>query len=339
MLAVLLGTALLAAHGLQTGQTPPGQTVPGQTVPGQTVPGQTPPGPALRSASALVEDQATGELLLQKNAESALPIASITKLMTAMVVLDAHLDLQEPVTILEADRDVLRHSRSRLPIGTTLTRGDALLLALMASENRAAHALGRTYPQGLAAFVAAMNAKAAALGLGSARFEDPAGLSSGNVASARDLAKIVDAAHHYPEIRTRTTTEEAEIPGRRGPIPFHNTNRLLQSSRWRIGLSKTGFIDQSGECLVMQAELHERPTLIVLLDSTGRGARFGDADRIRQWLEGSDPLVREARVAKVARAARAPRVAKAKRPAKLREVPVTRVARLEHGHKGRHHRT
>jgi D-alanyl-D-alanine endopeptidase (penicillin-binding protein 7) len=316
MLAVLMGTALLAAHGLQAGQTPPG--------------------PALRSASALVEDQATGELLLQKNAESALPIASITKLMTAMVVLDAHLDLQEPVTILEADRDVLRHSRSRLPIGTTLSRGDALLLALMASENRAAHALGRTFPQGLAAFVAAMNAKAAALGLGSARFEDPAGLSSGNVASARDLARIVDAAHHYPEIRTRTTTEAAEIPGRRGPIPFHNTNRLLQSSRWRIGLSKTGFIDQSGECLVMQAELHERPTLIVLLDSTGRGARFGDADRIRQWLEGADPVEREARVA---RAARAPRVARARRQAKPREVPVTRVARLEHGRKARHHRT
>jgi D-alanyl-D-alanine endopeptidase (penicillin-binding protein 7) len=248
----------------------------------------------LRSASALVQDQGTGELLLQKNTDAALPIASITKLMTAMVLLDAQPDLLAPVTILEEDKDMLRHSRSRLPVGTVLTRGEALLLALMASENRAAHALGRTYPAGLPAFVAAMNAKAASLGLTTAHFEDPAGLSSGNVASARDLARIVDQAHHYTLIRTCTTQEEITVQGRSHPIAFHNTNRLLLSSRWRIGLSKTGFIDESGQCLVMQAELKQRPVLIVLLDSTGRGARFGDADRIRQWMEGSDPVARPA---------------------------------------------
>jgi D-alanyl-D-alanine endopeptidase (penicillin-binding protein 7) len=249
----------------------------------------------LRSASALVQDQQTGELLVEKRTDEAQPIASITKLMTAMVLLDSQPDLQAPITILEEDKDVLRHSRSRLPVGTTLTRGQALLLALMASENRAAHALGRTYPAGLTAFVAAMNAKAAALGLGTAHFEDPAGLSCGNVASARDLAKVVDAAHRYPMIRSCSTQEETIIQGLRHPIAFHNTNRLLLSSRWRIGLSKTGFIDESGQCLVMQAQLNQRPVLIVLLDSNGRGSRFGDANRIRQWIEGADPVVRVAK--------------------------------------------
>jgi len=252
---------------------------------------QVAPRLVLRSASALVQDQRTGEMLVQKRSDEALPIASITKLMTAMVLLDAQPDLRAPITILEEDKDMLRHSRSRLPVGTTLTRGEALLLALMSSENRAAHALGRTYPAGLTAFVAAMNSKAASLGLTMSHFEDPAGLSSGNVASARDLARIVDAAHHYPMIRTCTTQEAATIQGQRHPIAFHNTNRLLLSSRWQIGLSKTGFIDESGQCLVMQAQMKQRPVLIVLLDSTGRGSRFGDADRIRQWMEGPDPVV------------------------------------------------
>jgi D-alanyl-D-alanine endopeptidase (penicillin-binding protein 7) len=246
----------------------------------------------LRSAAAVVQDQATGELLYDKRSEEKLPIASITKLMTAMVVLDGHADLNEPITILEEDKDMLRHSRSRLPVGTTLTRGEAMLLALMSSENRAAHALGRTNPGGLAAFVAAMNAKAASLGLANTHFEDPAGLSSGNVASARDLARIVDQAHHYEKIRECTTTEEATIQGRRAPLTFHNTDRLLKNPRWHIGLSKTGFIDEAGRCLVLQAELKQRPTVIVLLDSDGRFSRFGDADRIRQWLEGSDPVVK-----------------------------------------------
>ncbi len=249
----------------------------------------------LRSASALVQDQKTGELLLDKHTDAAQPIASITKLMTAMVLLDATPDMNAPITILEEDKDMLRHSRSRLPVGTTLSRNEALLLALMSSENRAAHALGRTYPGGLTACVAAMNAKAASLGLTSAHFEDPAGLSSGNVATARDLAHIVDQAHHYALIRSCTTTEETTIQGRFHPIAFHNTNRLLQSPHWRIGLSKTGFIDESGQCLVMQAQLSQRPVLIVLLDANGRGTRFADADRIRQWMEGADPVMRVAK--------------------------------------------
>ena len=274
LVAALLGTGVLAmAHSLEEM-----------------------PRLVLRSAAAVVQDQATGELLYDKHSEEKLPIASITKLMTAMVVLDANSDLAEPITILEEDKDMLRHSRSRLPVGTTLTRGEAMLLALMSSENRAAHALGRTAPGGLTAFVAAMNAKAASLGLANTHFEDPAGLSSGNVASARDLARIVDQAHHYPKIRECTTTEEATIQGRRCQLQFHNTNRLLKNPRWHIGLSKTGFIDEAGRCLVMQAELKQRPTVIVLLDSEGKFSRFGDADRIRQWLEGSDPAVK--RVAK-----------------------------------------
>jgi serine-type D-Ala-D-Ala endopeptidase (penicillin-binding protein 7) len=281
---------------------------------------------ALRSASALVQDQRTGEVLVQKQTDVAQPIASITKLMTAMVVLDARQDMQEPITILEEDKDQLRHSRSRLPVGTVLTRGEALLLALMASENRAAHALGRSYPGGLPAFVAAMNAKAAALGLATARFEDPAGLSSGNVASARDLARIVDQAHHYPEIRTCSTTEEATIQGRRRPLLFHNTNRLLQSDRWQIGLSKTGYIDESGQCLVMQAQMKERPVLIVLLDSQGKGSRFGDANRIRQWLDGGDePTPR--RVASVRKHSKVVKV-----------VQVRHHAKAAHPGKGHRHR-
>jgi D-alanyl-D-alanine endopeptidase (penicillin-binding protein 7) len=241
----------------------------------------------LRSASALVEDQRTGELLIQKQAEAVLPIASITKLMTAMVVLDAQMDLQESITIMREDVDTLRHSRSRLRLGTSLTRGDALLLALMASENRAARALGRTYPGGIDAFVAAMNVKAQLLGLTDTHFDDPAGISSGNVASARDLARMVDAAYRYPIVREFTTCKKATIRSGRHRLEFHNSNLLIRSPRWQIGLSKTGYIDESGRCLVMQANLAQRPVLIVLLDAQGRLTRFGDANRIKQWMEGS----------------------------------------------------
>ena len=241
----------------------------------------------LRSASALVEDQRTGELLIQKQAEAVLPIASITKLMTAMVVLDAQMDLQESITIMREDVDTLRHSRSRLRLGTSLTRGDALLLALMASENRAARALGRTYPGGIDAFVAAMNVKAQLLGLTDTHFDDPAGISSGNVASARDLARMVDAAYRYPIVREFTTCKKATIRSSRHRLEFHNSNLLIRSPRWQIGLSKTGYIDESGRCLVMQANLAQRPVLIVLLDAQGRLTRFGDANRIKQWMEGS----------------------------------------------------
>ena len=243
----------------------------------------------LRSASALVEDQQTGEFLVQKHAAAVVPIASITKIMTAMVVLDAQMNLQESLMIKSEDVDNLRHSRSRLPVGVRLTREEALLVALMASENRAAHILGRTYPGGIDAFVKAMNGKAQSLGLAETRFKDPTGLSSGNVSSARNLARMVNAAYNYPLIREFTTRDEATIHSGRRTLSFRNTNRLIRSPSWQIGLSKTGFIDEAGRCLVMQAQVAQRPVLIVLLDAQGKLTRFGDANRIKQWMEGSPP--------------------------------------------------
>jgi D-alanyl-D-alanine endopeptidase (penicillin-binding protein 7) len=243
----------------------------------------------LRSASVLVEDQRTGECLVQKHAAAVVPIASITKLMTAMVVLDAQMNLKESLVIKPEDVDTLRKSRSRLPVGASLTREEALQLALMASENRAAHVLGRTYPGGVEAFVMAMNAKAQSLGLSDTRFKDPTGLSSGNVSSARNLADMVNAAYNYPLIREFTTREEATIRSGRRTLVFHNTNRLVRSPRWQIGLSKTGFIDEAGRCLVMQAHVAQRPVLIVLLDAQGNLTRLGDANRIKQWMEGTSP--------------------------------------------------
>jgi serine-type D-Ala-D-Ala endopeptidase (penicillin-binding protein 7) len=241
----------------------------------------------LRSSSALVEDQRTGEYLIQKNAKAVVPIASITKLMTAIVTLDTQMDLYESLVIEHEDVETLRHSRSRLPVGTHLTRQEALLLSLMASENRAAHALSRTYPGGRDAFVSAMNAKAQSMGLIDTHFKDPVGISGGNVSSAYDLARMANAAYNYPLIRKFTTCEEAMILSGHRKLLFHNTNQLIRSSRWQIGLSKTGFIDEAGRCLVMQANVSQRSVLIVLLDAPGKLTRFGDANRIKQWMEGS----------------------------------------------------
>jgi len=246
---------------------------------------QASPRLSLKSASALVLDQSTGQALVEKQAAAVVPIASLTKLMTAMVLLDAHLDPAELLTITSDDKDSLRHSRSRLPVGTRLPREQALLLALLASENRAAHALGRTYPGGLASFVQAMNAKARDLGLSGAHFEDPSGLSSGNVATAWDLARILQAAYRYPEIRDFSTRPETTIQAGRRNIQFPNTNALVRNPRWNIGLSKTGYIEEAGRCLVMQAMLANRPVLVILLDSWGKYTRLGDANRIKQWLE------------------------------------------------------
>jgi len=240
---------------------------------------------ALKSASALVLDQSTGQALVEKQAGIAVPIASLTKLMTAMVLLDAHLDPHELLTITNDDKDDLRHSRSRLPVGTRLPREQALLLALLASENRAAHALGRTFPGGLPAFVLAMNAKARDLGLNGTRFEDPTGLSSNNVATAWDLARILQAAYTYPEIRDFSTRQATTLQAGRHSIQFPNTNALVRNPRWNIGLSKTGYIEEAGRCLVMQAMLANRPVLVILLDSWGKYTRLGDANRIKQWME------------------------------------------------------
>jgi D-alanyl-D-alanine endopeptidase (penicillin-binding protein 7) len=240
---------------------------------------------ALKSATVLVIDEQTGEVLYGKNTGVVAPIASITKLMTAIVTLDANLPLDERVAITEDDIDSYKGTRSRLPVGTVLSRAEMLHLALMASENRAASSLGNSYPGGQAAFVAAMNAKAAALGMADTRFVEPTGLSSENVSSAPDLAKLVTAAKSYPLIReySTSTSYDVDIRGRR--VAFGNTNGLVRSGDWDIGVSKTGFIREAGRCLVMQARVATRSVIIVLLDSWGSFTRIADAARIRAWLE------------------------------------------------------
>jgi D-alanyl-D-alanine endopeptidase (penicillin-binding protein 7) len=242
---------------------------------------------ALQSSAVLVQDQATGAILFEKNPNAVLPIASITKLMTAMVVLDARPDLKETLTIGDEDVDTLKGTHSRLRVGTQLTREELLRLALMSSENRAAASLSRYYPGGRPAFVAAMNAKARALGLKDTHFEDPTGLTAANVSSPRDLAKMVDAAHQYPLIREFTTTAEDEVTIAGRPQQFRNTNTLVRNSNssWDIGLSKTGYISEAGKCLVMQAWINSKPVIIVLLDSLGKMTRIGDANRIKRWIE------------------------------------------------------
>ncbi|WP_374279248.1 D-alanyl-D-alanine endopeptidase [Azonexus sp.] len=242
---------------------------------------------ALYSSSALVIDQTTGHALVEKHPGTVVPIASISKLMTAMVVLDAKPDMHELISIGDEDVDTLKGSRSRLPVGTTMTRETAMLLALMSSENRAANALGRHYPGGLPAFVRAMNAKAQALGMIDSRFEEPTGLSSNNVSTAHDLARMVAAAARYPEIRQFSTTAEAKVEIRGRVQEFRNTNALVRSDTWEIGVSKTGYISEAGRCLVMQARVADRPVVIVLLDSNGKMTRVGDANRIKRWMESA----------------------------------------------------
>lgn len=240
----------------------------------------------LKSAAALVVEQGGDRVFYAKNVETVVPIASITKLMTALVVLEAGLPLAEPVTISEADVDGIKRTRSRLRVGTTLARGDLLKLALMASENRAAAALTRAYPGGAQAFVAEMNQKAIELGMWRTRFVDGTGLSSDNVSTAQDLARLVNAAHHHPLIREFTTdsAHAVELPnGRR--LRFTNSNRLVKNPSWDIGLSKTGYISEAGRCLVLQARISSTPVIIVLLDSWGKLSRVGDANRIKKWIE------------------------------------------------------
>lgn len=248
---------------------------------------QTPGQLALGSASALVYDTVTGSPVYQKNASAVMPIASISKLMTAMVVLDAHLPMDEAITITAEDVDTLKGSHSRLPVGAVMTRETAMLLALMSSDNRAAHALARHYPGGLHAFVAAMNEKTRTLGMTESRFIEPTGLSSKNVSTAQDLARMVMAASHYPKIRELSTTTEAKIQVGSRPLEFRNTNALTRAAGWDIGVSKTGYISEAGRCLVMQAKVAERPVVIVLLDSVGKMTRVGDAVRIKRWMEQS----------------------------------------------------
>lgn len=241
--------------------------------------------PRLRSAAVVVQDQNTDEFLLSIKPEAVMPIASITKLMTAMVILDSGINMGALITILEPDKDKLRYSRSHLQVGTRLSRMQALLLALMASENRAAHALARTYPGGKDEFVRAMNRKARALGLSETRFEDSTGLSEGNVSSAQDLCRLVNVACQYPLIRSFSTRKDFVLKNGRRHLRFVNTNSLVRRSGWDIGLSKTGYIQESGRCLVMQTLLKHRPVVIVLLNASGDRSRTNDVLRIKQWLE------------------------------------------------------
>ena len=241
----------------------------------------------LRSSVALVQDASSGETLIAKNQGAILPIASITKLMTAIVILDARLNLEQRVAISDEDYDFVKGTRSRLRPGTVLTRDELLLIALMSSENRAAASLARTYPGGTEVFVAAMNAKAAALGMSDTHFVDPTGLSSSNVSSARDLARLVAAAHEYPLIRQYSTRESATVQSLGRPLAYRNTHGLVRNAQWDIDLQKTGYISEAGRCLVMRVRMASREVIVVLLDSWGKLSRVGDANRIKKWLESN----------------------------------------------------
>lgn len=241
---------------------------------------------ALRSSVALVVDPRTGKILYDKNSSAVLPIASVTKLMTAMVVLDAGQPLDEKIRIDAVDRDMERFSSSHLPVGSELTRAELLQLALMSSENRAASALARSYPGGLRAFVDAANRKARDIGMWDSVFMDPTGLSASNVSTARDLAVLVARASRYPEIRRFSVAPQLQVRTAYGTRVFHTTNPLVGNSQWGLTLQKTGFINEAGNCLVMQARVNGRQTIIVLLDSQGRYARVSDANRIRRFIEG-----------------------------------------------------
>jgi D-alanyl-D-alanine endopeptidase (penicillin-binding protein 7) len=241
----------------------------------------------LKSSSVLIIDQSDSSVLYSRHPDVAMPIASITKLMTALVVLDAKQPLDELIQITDADRDMPKGSFSRLTVGTTLSRGDLMHLALMSSENRAAHALGNNYPGGMPAMVAAMNAKAAELGMVSSRFVDPTGLSSQNVASPEDLTKLVIAASHNPRIREYSTDSRYAVKVRRHMVEFHNTDNLVANPAWNIIVQKTGYISEAGKCLVMAAVIEGRSVVIVLLDSLGKYTRVADAKRIKTWMEAS----------------------------------------------------
>ena len=244
----------------------------------------------LKSSVALVLDQDTDEVLFSKNAQAVLPIASLTKLMTAVVVAEAGQPLDEVLSVTQEDVDTEKRSRSRLKVGTQLTREEMLHLALMSSENRAAHVLGRQYPGGVSGFAKAMNLKAVALGMTASHFVEPTGLSSQNRSSARDLATLVKAAHQHPIIRELSTSPNYQVEVGSRQVNFVNTNRLLRNPEWEIGLQKTGYISEAGRCMVMQTHLGGRQLIMIFLDSAGKYSRLGDAERVRRWIEESAPV-------------------------------------------------
>ncbi len=244
----------------------------------------------LRSSTALIVDETDGTVLYEKEPNKKMAIASLTKLMTAMVTLDKKLDLNEKIRIKRKDRDRIRGSKSRLSYGTILTRYDLLKISLAASENRAANALARTYPGGKKAFVKAMNEKARTLGMKQTVFRDPAGLHSGNLSTAKDLIKLVAASSKYKLIKKFTTTGKSYVTDRRSgwKVEFFNTNRLVRRKNWDISLSKTGYIADAGHCLVMETKIAQRPVIIVLLNSWGKLSKFGDSNRIKRWLQNGE---------------------------------------------------
>jgi serine-type D-Ala-D-Ala endopeptidase (penicillin-binding protein 7) len=240
----------------------------------------------LKSSVAYVLDQDTNEILFQKNENVVLPIASLTKLMTGVIVSEARLDMSESITITDADVDTEKGSRSRLKVGSQLTRGELMLLALMSSENRAAHALGRSYPGGMDRFVQAMNTKAKLLGMQDTRYVEPTGLSSRNQSSAKDLATLTAHAYNDKTLRELSTAPDHQIFVGEKPLNYVNTNRLVRNPEWEIGLQKTGFISEAGQCLIMQVKVSGRRLIMVFLDSAGKLSRLGDAERVRRWVEG-----------------------------------------------------
>nr|WP_236582019.1 serine hydrolase [Hydrogenophaga sp. BPS33] len=239
----------------------------------------------LNSTVALVIDQDTNEVLFSKNDGAVLPIASLTKLMTGLVVAEAKLNMQEMITITQDDVDTYKGSSSRLAVGTTLSRGELMHLALMSSENRAAHALGRTHPAGLSEFVRLMNRKAAELGMRDTRYVEPTGLSSSNQSSARDLATLVSVAYQMPILRDLSTSPSYEVDLGRRTLHYNNSNGLIKNPSWDIGLQKTGYISEAGRCLVMQAKVAGRQLIMVFLDASGKWGRMQDAERVRRWVE------------------------------------------------------
>lgn len=285
------------AKKVMVAKTPRGKSVAARAAPPAIEPLQLVDGkPLLKSSVAYVVDQRTGEVLLGKNDDDVRPIASLTKLMTGMVVAEAQLPLDEEITITEDDVDRMKGSSSRLKVGIVLTRREALHLALMSSENRAAHALARTYPGGASAFVAAMNNIAQQLGMDQTRYVEPTGLSSRNRSSARDLALLTVAAYHRPLLREYSTS-----PGYRlDSLRYVNTNRLVREADWHIGVQKTGYISEAGQCLLLQARVAGRELVMVFLDSASKFTRIRDAETVRRWLatqpEAGKHAVRGARV-------------------------------------------
>ena len=253
---------------------------------------------AVKSNAALVVDQETQEVLFRKNDQAVLPIASITKLMTGVLISEAKLPMDEMITITQDDVDTEKGSSSRLSVGTELSRGELLHLALMSSENRAAHALGRTYPGGLSVFVSLMNAKAKALGMQDTNYEEPTGLNSRNQSSAKDLATLVNYAYNDALLRELSTSPDYQVAVGNRMLQFKNTNLLVKNPSWEIGLQKTGYIREAGRCLVMQAKVAGRKLIMVFLDSAGKLTRIADAERVRRWVESS-PQLRHGPVASV----------------------------------------